>query len=190
MAIEVPALQARDISKVFEDGFAALTGIDLSIREGEFVTLLGPSGCGKTTLLKVFAGFHAPSSGRIELGGKDITGAPPESRDMAMCFQSYALFPFGALPAPSHLAEWGISRVSASFALAFSLSAPFLIASLLYNVALGVINKAMPQLMVAFVGAPAITWGGVGLLMLVTPAILTSWSAAFDATLANPWAAP
>lgn len=93
MAIEVPALQARDISKVFEDGFAALTGIDLSIREGEFVTLLGPSGCGKTTLLKVFAGFHAPSSGRIELGGKDITGAPPESRDMAMCFQSYALFP-------------------------------------------------------------------------------------------------
>ncbi|KPQ17979.1 MAG: flagellar biosynthetic protein FliR [Rhodobacteraceae bacterium HLUCCO18] len=110
---------------------------------------------------------------------------------MASAFlQSYALFPFGALPAPSHLAEWGISRVSASFALAFSLSAPFLIASLLYNVALGVINKAMPQLMVAFVGAPAITWGGVGLLMLVTPAILTSWSAAFDATLANPWAAP
>ena len=64
---------------------------------------------------------------------------------MASAFlQSYALFPFGALPAPSHLAEWGISRVSASFALAFSLSAPFLIASLLYNVALGVINKAMP----------------------------------------------
>jgi len=110
---------------------------------------------------------------------------------MASAFlQSYALFPFGGLPMPSDLAEWGIARVSASFALAFSLSAPFLIASLLYNVALGVINKAMPQLMVAFVGAPAITWGGLGLLMLATPAILMSWSAAFDATLANPWAPP
>jgi len=110
---------------------------------------------------------------------------------MASTFlQSYALFPFGGLPMPSDLAEWGIARVSASFALAFSLSAPFLIASLLYNVALGVINKAMPQLMVAFVGAPAITWGGLGLLMLATPAILMSWSAAFDATLANPWAPP
>lgn len=93
MTNEVPTLQAHGISKVFEDGFAALTGVDLSIRKGEFVTLLGPSGCGKTTLLKVFAGFHSPSSGRIELGGKDITTAPPERRDMAMCFQSYALFP-------------------------------------------------------------------------------------------------
>lgn len=93
MDAEVPALRAEDIGKVFEDGFTALSGISLTIREGEFVTLLGPSGCGKTTLLKTFAGFHAPSSGRIELGGKDITSAPPEHRDMAMCFQSYALFP-------------------------------------------------------------------------------------------------
>jgi iron(III) transport system ATP-binding protein len=93
MTQEVAALQAHDIGKVFEDGFAALTGIDLSIGEGEFVTLLGPSGCGKTTLLKTFAGFHAPTTGRIDLGGKDITSAPPEQRDMAMCFQSYALFP-------------------------------------------------------------------------------------------------
>lgn len=93
MAHDVPALQAHDIGKVFEDGFAALTGIDLSIHEGEFVTLLGPSGCGKTTLLKTFAGFHVPTSGRLDLGGRDITTAPPERRDMAMCFQSYALFP-------------------------------------------------------------------------------------------------
>jgi flagellar biosynthetic protein FliR len=104
--------------------------------------------------------------------------------------QSYDLLPFGRWPNAPDLADWGVSRVSASFALAFSLSAPFLIASLLYNVALGVINKAMPQLMVAFVGAPALTWGGLGLLMLVTPAILTAWLTVFEATLANPWAAP
>jgi iron(III) transport system ATP-binding protein len=93
MAQGGPALQAHDIGKVFEDGFAALSDINLSIQPGEFVTLLGPSGCGKTTLLKTFAGFHAPTSGRIELAGQDITAAPPERRDIAMCFQSYALFP-------------------------------------------------------------------------------------------------
>jgi len=93
MADQGLALRARDIGKVFEDGFTALSGINLDIGEREFVTLLGPSGCGKTTLLKTFAGFHAPTTGTIELKGQDITAAPPEQRDMAMCFQSYALFP-------------------------------------------------------------------------------------------------
>ncbi|MEO1607527.1 MAG: ABC transporter ATP-binding protein [Pseudomonadota bacterium] len=92
--VDLPvALVVSDISKVFEDGFAALTGIDLTVSRGEFLTLLGPSGCGKTTLLKTIAGFHIPTSGRIELSGQDITENPPEKRDMAMCFQSYALFP-------------------------------------------------------------------------------------------------
>ena len=87
------ALEAHRVSKVFEDGFMALRDIDLGVSPGEFVTLLGPSGCGKTTLLKTFAGFHAPTAGRILQSGTDITKAPPERRDMAMCFQSYALFP-------------------------------------------------------------------------------------------------
>ncbi|MEO1677304.1 MAG: ABC transporter ATP-binding protein [Pseudomonadota bacterium] len=93
MSDTAPDLVAADIGKVFEDGFEALTGINLSVAPGEFVTLLGPSGCGKTTLLKTVAGFHLPTTGRIELAGQDITTAPPERRDMAMCFQSYALFP-------------------------------------------------------------------------------------------------
>ncbi|MEL6169965.1 MAG: ABC transporter ATP-binding protein [Pseudomonadota bacterium] len=93
MVDEPVALVVSDISKVFDDGFSALSGIDLSVTRGEFLTLLGPSGCGKTTLLKTIAGFHNPTSGRIELSGKDITENPPEKRDMAMCFQSYALFP-------------------------------------------------------------------------------------------------
>ena len=87
------ALRSINVSKVFEDGFAALSDINLSVEPGEFVTLLGPSGCGKTTLLKVIAGFYAPTTGRIEQNGVDVTSAPPEKRDTAMCFQSYALFP-------------------------------------------------------------------------------------------------
>jgi flagellar biosynthetic protein FliR len=104
--------------------------------------------------------------------------------------RSYEVFAFGAFPAPQGLGAWAIERVTASFSLAFTLAAPFLIASLLYNLALGVINKAMPQLMVAFVGAPAITWGGLALLLLTAPLILSTWSVAFDAALANPWASP
>ncbi|MBL4628191.1 MAG: flagellar biosynthetic protein FliR [Roseicyclus sp.] len=100
--------------------------------------------------------------------------------------RSYAVLPFGDLPGPRDLAGWGVNQVSASFSLAFSLAAPFLIASLLYNVALGVINKAMPQLMVAFVGAPAITWGGLVLLLVTTPFILPVWLTAFESALASP----
>ncbi len=87
------ALRSIGVSKTFEDGFTALADINLSVEPGEFVTLLGPSGCGKTTLLKIFAGFYAPTTGRVEQNGVDVTDAPPEKRDTAMCFQSYALFP-------------------------------------------------------------------------------------------------
>ena len=73
--------------------FVAVDHVSLSIRQGEFLTLLGPSGCGKTTTLRLIAGFETPDSGRIELDGKDITRQPPNLRDMTMVFQSYALFP-------------------------------------------------------------------------------------------------
>lgn len=100
--------------------------------------------------------------------------------------RSYDVLPFGQLPSPRDVAGWSVDQVSASFSLAVSLAAPFLIASLLYNVALGVINKAMPQLMVAFVGAPAITWGGLVLLLVTTPFILPLWLHAFESALAAP----
>jgi flagellar biosynthetic protein FliR len=104
--------------------------------------------------------------------------------------RSYALLPAGQMPAPGDLGAWGVARVAASFGLAMSLAAPFLIASLLYNLALGVINKAMPQLMVAFVGAPAITWGGLVLLLVTTPFVLSLWFTAFQAALVAPLGSP
>jgi ABC-type Fe3+/spermidine/putrescine transport system ATPase subunit len=74
-------------------GVAVLNEVSLSVREGEFVALLGSSGCGKTTLLRAMAGFVQPWSGAIRAGGRDVTRLPPDRRDMALVFQSYALWP-------------------------------------------------------------------------------------------------
>ncbi|MFZ5678039.1 MAG: ABC transporter ATP-binding protein [Pseudomonadota bacterium] len=72
---------------------AAVDNIDLLIEPGTLVTLLGPSGCGKTTTLRMIAGLEAPTSGRVVIGGRDVTLLPPNERDVSMVFQSYALFP-------------------------------------------------------------------------------------------------
>ena len=73
--------------------FVALETLDLTVNEGEFLTLLGPSGCGKTTTLRLIAGFLEPTSGRILIDGEDVTGLPPQKRGIGMVFQDYALFP-------------------------------------------------------------------------------------------------
>ncbi|MBN1680931.1 MAG: ABC transporter ATP-binding protein [Anaerolineae bacterium] len=95
---QVGSLILDNISKIFpqRDGQGEVRAVDdvsLAIYEGEFLTLLGPSGCGKTTTLRLISGFEMPSAGRILLDGKDISHRPPNKRDMAMVFQSYALFP-------------------------------------------------------------------------------------------------
>ncbi|WP_249030293.1 ABC transporter ATP-binding protein [Tannockella kyphosi] len=91
-------VQLKDISKVYLDPktkkeFYAVDHISLDIEPGQFVTLLGPSGCGKTTTLRMIAGFESPDSGEIDLGGEAINELPPNKRDTAMVFQSYALLP-------------------------------------------------------------------------------------------------
>ena len=101
---------------------------------------------------------------------------------------SYELLPMGRLPNGADVSAWGLARVSQAFALAFTLAAPFVIVSVLYNLALGAINKAMPQLMVAFVGAPVITFMGILLLFLAAPLMLSVWLAALDQFMANPFA--
>lgn len=100
---------------------------------------------------------------------------------------SYAIFPVGRLPGPDDVMGWGVGQVGRMFALAFTLAAPFVIVSLLYNLSLGVINRAMPQLMVAFVGAPAITLCSLVLLAITLPFLLATWVAAMDGFFADPF---
>lgn len=85
-------LKIHNLKKGF-DGNEIIKGIDLDIRDREFVVFVGPSGCGKSTLLRLIAGLEEVSSGRIELDGRDITGVNPAKRDLAMVFQTYALYP-------------------------------------------------------------------------------------------------
>ncbi|MBI2762463.1 MAG: ABC transporter ATP-binding protein [Chloroflexi bacterium] len=87
-----PALVLRGLAKSFVD-VQAVDGVDLEVRQGEFVTLLGPSGSGKTTTLRMIAGFTRQSAGTIEIDGVDMTHVPPHRRDVGMIFQNYALFP-------------------------------------------------------------------------------------------------
>ncbi len=100
---------------------------------------------------------------------------------------SYNLVPLGVGLDPTSVAEIGLNEVGRTFGLGFVLAAPFLIASLIYNVVLGVINRAMPQLMVSFVGAPALTAGGLLLLFLTAPIMLAIWFAAFSSFMDMPF---
>jgi multiple sugar transport system ATP-binding protein len=85
-------VSTRQVTRKFGD-VNAVNGIDLDVREGEFLVLLGPSGCGKTTLLRMIAGLDAPTSGDILIGGAVVNDLPPRDRNISMVFQSYALYP-------------------------------------------------------------------------------------------------
>ncbi|WP_243721866.1 flagellar biosynthetic protein FliR [Meridianimarinicoccus aquatilis] len=100
---------------------------------------------------------------------------------------SYDTLPMGRFPLSGPLSEWAVFRVTEMFALAFTFAAPFVIGSVLYNLALGVINRAMPQLMVAFVGAPAITAAGLVLLLLTAPVMLPAWLDLLNGRLMDPF---
>ena len=95
-AADLPAIELAGVAKEFQargEVVTAVRGLDLAIVEGEFFSLLGPSGCGKTTTMRMIAGFEEPTRGAIRLHGSDVTGVPPNKRDVNMVFQSYALFP-------------------------------------------------------------------------------------------------
>jgi multiple sugar transport system ATP-binding protein len=90
------ALDIQGIRKSFGKGerqVEVLKRIDISVEPGEFLILVGPSGCGKSTLLNLIAGLDEPTEGVIRIGDRDVVGVPPAQRDIAMVFQSYALYP-------------------------------------------------------------------------------------------------
>jgi flagellar biosynthetic protein FliR len=100
---------------------------------------------------------------------------------------SYQILPAGHVPGAQDVARWGLSQISHMFSLAFCLAAPFTIAALLYNVALGIINRAMPALMVSMIGAPVLTAGGLVLMVLAVPLGLVLWAQALHGFLAAPF---
>ena len=86
-------LELKNIKKSFTEGKEVLEGINLSVKKGEFITLLGASGCGKTTTLRIVAGLEMPDQGQVFLDGRDVTAMEPNQRDVNTVFQNYALFP-------------------------------------------------------------------------------------------------
>src|ERR1700722_7593691 len=87
------SVQLDKISKVYPNGFEAVFDLDLTIDDDEFMVVVGPSGCGKTTVLRMIAGLEDISSGTISFGERVMNDVPPKDRDVAMVFQSYALYP-------------------------------------------------------------------------------------------------
>jgi multiple sugar transport system ATP-binding protein len=87
------SVRLEGIKKTYPNGHVAAQGLDLEIVDGEFMVLVGPSGCGKSTALRMIAGLETPTGGRILIGDRDVTVLPPQERDIAMVFQTYALYP-------------------------------------------------------------------------------------------------
>jgi flagellar biosynthesis protein FliR len=147
-----------------------------------------------TSLSQLFGGVGADSAPAMAqvlvVAGLALAASAGLHVKVAMAFiETYRLFPLGQLPAFGELAGWGTSRIAEAFGLAFVLAAPFTVAALIANLALGAINRAMPQLMVAFVGAPATVWASLALLAVTAPVILAVWAAALDRVLAIPFGA-
>jgi len=89
----VAGITFDDVTKIYGDGHRAVSGLNLDVKDGEFVVLVGPSGCGKTTALRMIAGLEEISDGQIRIGDRVVNNLPPGARDIAMVFQNYALYP-------------------------------------------------------------------------------------------------
>lgn len=181
---EIPAqtsLEPLDVLRIIL--VEVLAGLALGIAVRLFVLALQTSAAiaaQSTSLSQVFGGVGVdpqPAIGSILLvsGLAIAVMSGLHLQAVKLILLSYQIMPSGAFPVASDLSAWGLEQITHAFALAFTLAAPFVIASLIYNVALGVINKAMPQLMVAFVGAPAITAGGMMLMVIAIPIMLSIW---------------
>lgn len=193
-AVSAPALPMQFDSVIWLVLTEIVAGLILGIGIRLFILALQTAGsiaAQSTSLAQILGGAVAepvPAMGHIlVMGGIALAMmAGLHVRVAEMVILSYDMMPMGTLPSGSDVSEWGVDQIRRSFSLAFTLAAPFVILSVLYNVALGVINKAMPQLMVAFVGAPVITAGGLMLLCLCAPLLLATWLDALNSFIANP----
>lgn len=202
-AVVVPMIEPEVSSYVSEHGaisyyliFEVVAGLILGIALRMFVFVLqiaGTIAAQSTSLAQIFgsAGMDPqPAVGHLLVyGGLALAAMSGLHVKMAMCVViSYEYLPVGGVYA-GWITEWGVDRVAKTFSLGFSLAAPFVIAAFVYNVALGIINKAMPQLMVSMVGAPAITLGSILLMIVAMPVMLSLWWDAFSSFLYSPFGA-
>ncbi|GLS85195.1 flagellar biosynthesis protein FliR [Cypionkella aquatica] len=175
----------------------AVVGLMLGIGLRMFVLALqiaGAIAAQATSLSQMFGGAGPepqPAIGNLMVmaGLALAVAAGLHVRAAELIILSYQLLPMGRLPAAADVAQWGLSQVTHAFSLAFCLAAPFTIAALLYNVAIGVINRAMPALMVSLIGAPALTLGGLILMALSLPLALALWSQSLQGFFVSPFSA-
>lgn len=169
-------------------------GLSLGIALRLFVIALqiaGSIAANATSLAQLFGGSGPepqPAVGNLlVMAGLAIAVAAGLHVQIAQALiLSYQVFPAGEVPSAGDMTQWGLTQISQAFARGFILAAPFTIAAFLYNVALGVINRAMPALMVSFVGAPALAGGSLVLIAIISPAMLTAWLFALQGFLAQP----
>jgi len=199
-AVVAPALPIRftqetDPALIFLILTEIVSGLLLGIGIRLFILALQTAGtiaAQSTSLSQVLGGSAVdpmPAMGYILIiGGMALAAmAGLHVKAAQLIILSYDFLPVGRFIDPSIASEWGVKQIARAFTLAFTLAAPFVILSVLYNFALGAINRAMPQLMVAFVGAPVITLGGLALLMVSAPFMLVVWLEAMDRFMANPF---
>lgn len=182
-AVQTPALPDAPVALFVYLAGETLAGLALGIALRLIVMALqiaGTIAAQATSLAQFFGGAGAdpqPAMAQIlQMAGLALlvmAGLPERAAEYLIL--GYQLLPAGVWADPGALAQWGTGQVARAFALGFTLAAPFVIGSILYNLALGAINKAMPQLMVAFVGAPAITLGGLAMLALAAPIMVSVW---------------
>ena len=194
LAPELPPLPQRPVPLLYLVATETVAGFALGAGLRLFVMVLqiaGTIAAQATSLSQFFGGAGVdpqPAMSQIlVMGGLALAVTLGlHVRLTEFLLLSYQFIAPGEFPAASDMGDWGVAQVSRAFALAFTLAMPFVILSLVFYVALGAINKAMPQLMVAFVGAPAITFAGLALLLLTAPLILPIWHHAFTAFIAEP----
>jgi flagellar biosynthesis protein FliR len=196
-----PLLADRLESAALEPSFLALggeavSGLILGIGLRLFLVALQTAAsiiAQATTLSQLFAGAAPepqPAMGNLFLIAAIALAmtAGLHVKAAELLLLSYDVLPAGGPISASDSADWSLALISRTFSLAFSLAAPFVIASMVYNLALGAINRAMPTLMVSMVGAPALTLGALALLAVASPFLLAVWLAAFSDHLAQPFA--